>query len=643
MKFHFIDLSDVILKKRKLNAISALGILFFMGVCRPNEYKFNLSIKPSEQIYSGTVYLTYSNIPKDKHIILNCDQTIRIDSVKFKGQELQYMHNDILHTLHISCIFNEENAQGRIMIAISFTGFLNNDEKQGFIYIDDSTCALHLFPNFSSLFIPNDIMNECNAFHLYNISGNVVVEKADQIVISSFPFPQVSKFIREQKMFRFLAEEACPLPYFSMVIGNYTLFENQSSLPKMQTKLLLYYDENVESQNVNSFFSFLATSIFAIEKIFSLSTNCIQIVDVIDFPENESNTFGLIIFTPETLNSFTENKHFLIKQIIKQLLHLFPATANECWIIEGLSSYLAFVIVPLIDTFERNEFDFGSIMEVDIENYQLQCFRKALNSDNDPHGRSLNQTLSNLDDDVLFDPISIYKSTCLFKMLLHNKSFNDLRSVLGKLKVNEQISFTYEQFIESFQIESYFICYFNNPGYPILILDDNLTLHQTRFTLAKASDFLWTIPLVILVAEIHSSKNDESNSSHEKEQIKEIKTISFRLNKKEIDLTSILQQEGVDYHKENAFILINPFCESLCRIWYKGQWITKLAQYADTISSTKYRNSLFNVFIDLTALQDMGLIDKQILTHFHMFEIPRNIRKRFPLVRGNGSVLCSYQ
>lgn len=690
------------------------------------EYKFHLNLKTAEEVYMGSVFITFSKIPSNQLIILNCNDNLNIKSVRHRGKNIPFDYNNFTHTLHISCKIDngdqlnndtiqsnddkqkENQTNSPFIVGISFEAPLNTDIK-GFAYIDEMTAVLQLFPNFSSLFIPCDLFTSENgdisnefSFKISDISLNITPGESSQIAVCSAPFPQVSDFIQNRKMFKFPTIKM-PLPYFSIAIGNYNQYEiqlNRKSGLNSDIKILFFFDSYIDEGLVYSIMIFFQKVIVKIEKALRLKpfSNCIQIVDVYGYNQEESNTAGIVIFTPETLNDFEHNEHFIIKQLIKQFLCIFPNTVNENWIIEGLSSFLSLAILHSIRNEKENEntndnkenentneiqnektcekekenintnenknenenknqdketdiliqdkideiqseideeFCDDSLIEIEQYFYQMVFFRKLLNTDSTSQVNSLSEPISMVDDDTMFDSIYTHKSTCLFRMLFLNKTYGYLRQSLARFTKHdeEHLSFTIANFLEAFdcnQKEPYFESYFQNPGYPIIIVDDDLIIHQVRFAYSRnLTDYLWKIPLKIIVLSIN-----ENESS-----FNEVKTVSLLFDKKEINLNLILNIDNFD----QKLILLNPCSETICRVWYKGRWLSKISENAENLSKSIFKNDLFNIFMDVKALSDLGYINKKLIEPFQMFEIPHDLIRRFPMSRGNGSILSSYQ
>lgn len=662
------------------------------------DYKLNLNVKIADEVYTGSAFITFSNIPSNKYFILNCDKSIIINSVRYRGKGIPYNYNQFSHILQISSEIedydqipnsnndnnndsnNNNNNQNDtnttvteksdFVVGISFEAPLNPDGK-GFVYVDDETAFVHLFPNFSSQFIPcdlftseeSDVNNQQNSTFLpkfqykqANISMNITPGEGSQIVACSIPFAKVSDFINNRKMFRF-EKLKFPLPYLAVAIGNYNKYEieinkelnGNSNEIDSTTKIHFFFDSHIEENSIDSIISFIEKVATKIEKAFNLKPfeNCLQIADVYSFPEEESNTAGIVIFTPETLNEFNKNELFITKQIIKQFLNVFPATVNENWIIEGLSSYLSLVILHSLSIEKENEkkefefeFENNSMIEINQNLYQLKFFRVTLNTDSTSQVNSIAEKISLIDDETLFDSVYINKSTCLFRMLFLNKNFEFCRNSINKMKerAESEESLTTENFLDSFnciQSEPYFESYFKNQGYPIVILDDDLTIHQTRFTFSRNStDFLWKIPLKIIVLKLNTDDNSKSENI-----FNEIKTVSLLFDKKEFNLKNSIQIENLD----DKLLIVNPNSETICRVWYKGKWMSKICENTEFLSKSKFRSDLFNIFMDVTALSELGFVNKKIVESFKMFEIPQELRRRFPMSRGNGSILSTFQ
>lgn len=656
------------------------------------EYKINLNVRTADQIYMGSVFITFSNIPESMHIILNCDEKLLITAVKNKGKEIPYSYNQYSHTLHISCQVENDNiyppsdetnnntqANGsditcnnsntnnnldvqnnpkepkttKYIVCVQFQSQINPDH-QGFFYVDDATAAIHLFPNFSYLFVPcdtftgesSDINNQGKtelsskfSFKFTDISVTITAGESPQVAVCSIPSPQAINFINNRMMFKF-GKLKIPLPYFSAAIGEFQKYEieinpKNDTNSEHNTKIHFFFDSYIEEQYYESIISFFGKAITIIEKLFNLKpfSNCIQIADNLNYPEDQSNTAGLIIFTPETLVAFDQNKHLLIKQILKQYINIFPATVNENWIIEGLSSYLALVVIDELEN--PSEFDIHSIMNIGQISFQNDFFRKALNSDSTSQVSSLEEKIELIDDDTLFDSLFTLKSTCLMRMIFVNKTFEYTQNFFQKLneKIEKDEFLTFEIFYDAFnsiQCEPFFESYFKNQGHPIVVVKDDLKMHQTRFSASRNSqNFIWSIPLKITVLNVKEELNGI--------EFEVCETVSLLFDKKELNLNDYLH--SVD---EKKILIINHNSESFCRVWYKGAWMKKLCDFAEKLAKTEFESDLFNVFLDATALSDLGFVDRKLLESFEMFQIPPNLQRKFPRLIGS-STLSEYK
>ena len=88
------------------------------------------------------------------------------------------------------------------------------------------------------------------------------------------------------------------------------------------------------------------------------------------------------------------------------------------------------------------------------------------------------------------------------------------------------------------------------------------------------------------------------------------------------------------------WIVINPSCKSLCRVWYKQKLRAKLSK-CDAVSGIDASVMKYNWI----ALHDMGLVSADSPLEFdeHQLELmTRFPTRRMPLIRGNNSLLASF-
>ncbi|OHS97796.1 hypothetical protein TRFO_09212 [Tritrichomonas foetus] len=563
------------------------------------DYTIKLLVRPISMSYVGTVFYTINKVPSNHQLVLKCDKSIQINTVRQKGVDLKYMYNVVKHTLHIACI----NESPSFPYAISFIGSLEH-YKEGFSYIDDSTAVIQLFPNFGSLFIPCQ-----NTFDISNISANITVEEDGQSAICSIPCSHIQPLVRNQRSFVFPKSEL-PFSFFSLVVGVYEKFEGTSN---KGTKLIIYLDHTIlsdeENQTLNdlgnNYLSLFSILLNEIEEKLNLVPhfNTIQIANISTVIASENNTTGLLLFTNSILKNHKNRKLYISKQIIKQYFPFYPKSINEFWIIEGISTFLA---LRLFFTPEEA-----------LEIYQNQFFIKILNSDTDKSIRALGDPIyidinSDDDNEEIFDDIYCLKSVCFIYQLLSNKTLVEISFYLQKL-INFGKILTYESFLKAFECQKY-DCFVKNSGYPIILLNDDLTLKQIRFTPSKnTKNIVYSLPL----------------------------NITYIKNTEKFQQTLIFQEEEIKLNQElndSDYILINPCCESLCRVWYRGKWLGKIITNLFDIP----KQTQVNIKCDMTALGDMGLVNKKKIEDLDIIHTNVN-RRRFPLVRGNGSLISTFQ
>ena len=562
------------------------------------EYKINIIVKPKKYVYFGTIFINIDNISSSSEIILECHERLRIKSVRQRGVELHFLYNQLNRKLHIPWLNDNIN-----QFAISFECSLEPDEEEekGLFFMSDSIAVLNIFPNFSHLFIPS-----ISPFSISDISATITVEEDFQTVISSTLCSEIKPLVRNQRSF-FFPKATMPLSYFMIVVG---YFEKTIIKSEKDTNIILYLDKEMINKQIDDLLNFLKKIIDLIEEKFEMHTksNNIQIVGVTNFPEKENNSYDIVVFQSNTLLCYQTNLIFIVKQIIKLYFAAFPETYNDYWIIDGMASQFSLYL----SNFLINE---GISRHADVDkSYQCEFFIPLLNRDIDNNSKSLNEEFNLSNNEDIFDETMFLKSTCLMHMIFQQKTDDDLKKIANLLTFKRTLTFS--EFQNTLNINS-FLSYIDNPGYPLVIVDDDLTLHQTLFSTSyytkSNQKTIWSIPLFIQIY-----KDGQITS----------KEILFNKTEEKLNIDS-----------DCDWLVINGNCQSICRIWYKGKWLSKIINNFQNIPQT----AALNIKCDYTALSQMGLVNKNILNNFNSIEIPPGLTKRFPLIRGNGSYLASLQ
>jgi puromycin-sensitive aminopeptidase len=537
----------------------------------PSDYVLSLIPNIPAKTFTGTESLTFVKYADSEFADLFADKTIHISSVTQGDQALRYTHED--NRLRI---FGDSLASGTVVI--SYVGSL--DQKSfGWYWITDRCCSTHFEATHARAAFP--CFDEPSFKATFKIS--ITVPK-DLTAISNMPAEAIWT---EDAVKHFEFHRSPPMCTYllAFAVGDFELVSGFTkrgvpidvfALPGKKDLMLYPLDEAIKATEwYEDFFKVN----YALPRL--------QLLAVPELQSGGMENFGLIIFREECLlGKAGVTSIFLLRWIAETVAHeiahqwsgnaVSPKFWDSLWLNEGFASIMPCLVFADI----HPDWKWW-------EEFQKSSFKTALLADDSDFTHPIHHAVESEGAiEGLFDDISYSKAACVIRMLMAKIGKNafqrclheffteflnkcadttDLCTVFGRVLGVDMIPF--------------FDAWTKQCNYPMVILEDDGTLHQKRFSQSGLyEDRHWPIPLVISY-----SKNDE-------------------VQEKMIELGA----EPVKLDLDCDWLKLNKDCTSLCRVWQKGRFFTSLlaAIQAQKVSA----GDKWALLVDYKALAQIGQI-----------------------------------
>ena len=557
-------------------------------------YVCNLLFHDTETVgLKNTLFIEFrGKNPEDNVVKLNAHSSLQIHEVRQKGEKLRFLHDKFNDLLFVMC---DDFLRGPIVVVYDIPVInYETEENNGVCIFDDSTVASMIYPNCLYMFIP--CISQENDFKAQLKVNLTLSNKEKHVVTGSFNYEIME--IQMSDCFKF--EEfvkKIPLNFFAFAIGSFVLY--QSKLPS-GFLIEVYCNEGETFTELE----FLENAICLIENYLELKElGKIQIVLISNYPNDVGGNIGILFLDNHLFVNFDENnKRLVLKKIILYLILTINYTPS-IWIIEGISELLSFKLLEKMNG------------KIDYNYYLLNYYLYVLIND-----IRCDCSLDNYLEIHEFNEISelfIKKSTCIMKMIFDKIGEEMFLKLIKKFLYDfKESSPDHKIFLDIFDKFNYpFVNpWFTQNGYPIVILDNDGNLHQTRFTTSNnSSNEIWKIPL-------------------------EIVKYTKLGNIKE---TIIMDKKEMKLNLENVeMVIINPENKTLCRVMYQKHWLDLICANIDKLS---FEQKIM-MKINILNLAQMGLISKTLIGYFDFPEIklPKNLIRVFPMMRGSKNSLLQF-
>jgi puromycin-sensitive aminopeptidase len=537
----------------------------------PSDYVLSLTPDIPAKTFSGTESLTFVKFGDSEFADLFADNTIRISSVTQGYRSLRYTHES--NRLRI---FGDSLTSATVVI--SYVGSLDQ-QSLGWYWINDRCCSTQFEATHARAAFP--CFDEPSFKATFKISITV---PSDLTALSNMPAEAIwtegavkhFDFHRTPPMCTYLL--AFAVGDFEVVNGftKRGLPIDVFALPGKCDLMRYSLDEAIKATEwYEDFFKVN----YALPRL--------QLLAVPELQLGGMENFGLIIFRERCLLgkagvTSTSLLRWIAETVAHEIAHQWSGNAvspkfwDSLWLNEGFASimpYLAFADI-------HPDWKWW-------EDFQKSSFKTALLADDSDFTHPIHHAVESEGAiEGLFDDISYSKAACVIRMLmakvgidafqrcLHefftefmNKCADttDLCAVFGRVLGVDMIPF--------------FDAWTKQCNYPMVILEDDGTLHQKRFSQSGLyEDRQWPIPLVISYG-----KNDEVQE----------KTIELGAEPVKLDL-------------DCDWLKLNKDCTSLCRVWQKGRFFTSLlaAIQAQKVSA----GDKWALLVDYKALAQIGQI-----------------------------------
>ncbi|KAH0792945.1 puromycin-sensitive aminopeptidase [Histomonas meleagridis] len=538
----------------------------------PLDYSLNLTPNIRAKTFAAVEIITFQQNKPTEHAELFAHNSIKIKSIEQNNKPLKFTHENGRLTIY-------GNSLAESPVKIEYDGALQTN-SMGWYYVNDECCstqfeathARECFPCFDEPTIKSTFQITINIpSHLMALS-NMPVKSVFALEnnIKSYTFHQTPKMctyllalaVGDFDVLTGYTKRGMPVEIYA-VKGNSDLFE---------------YPLAEAIQDIDWYEDFIGVK-FPLPKL--------QCLAVPEFQFGAMENYGLLTFRETTLlakpgKTPIRNCRIVALDVAHELAHQWcgdsvsPKFWDSVWLNEGFATIFPYIL------FEEThpEWDFWS-------DFISSDLVSALSTDASSHTHPIHCNVKSEEEiESVFDSICYSKAGCVIRMLMKKVGNEGMRKVLrsyfsefqNKNADTDDLCNTFTREL-GYDLRPFFDAWTKTTGYPVVILEDDLTLHQIQYTnKGLIEGKTWPIPLTIL-----RSKNGE------------ISEINIELNDKPIKLES-----GYDWIK------VNTGYYSFCRTWHKGQNLTNLL---DAIKSKKLpRIDRWAILNDQRALAKIGVV-----------------------------------
>lgn len=536
-------------------------------------YKLNLVLHPDKMSFNGTVFVIFHEKISEAFVIMNVADSIKIKSVRQQGNILPCGINQEMHLLQI-----QSDDFMAFPIAITYEGSLGND-KEGLYCDENGTIACQFYFNNLSKLIPcfDDLENAKFLLNVATSRGTVVASSA----------LTGSQIILGDTQFKFAETEFIQSRCIGLAVTQYERVERGS--------LHFYgiYESLIDS--LTPIYDYIGV-LFG-----TVHSGPVSIIAVEQYPVEVPSPLGIIFVPSGIMENVTECVLYLLKQLVNQWIgcRMMINDYSKMWIFEGLATYLSYFLYAQV---------FGDSKIWD--HFVTKHFVSVLVDDTSSGVPPLSRELDEICADEVFDPLTISKAACLFRMSLENSGIDTIKDFVMQCTGS---------FVDEETICDVFGAWMNDwmesPCYPVVAIDidEMFVLQQARFaTSPRGFDVTWSIPIEIVYSERGETKTQKVMLSEEMLEIS-------------------VDKENVDW------IVVNPECKSLCRVLYKGN-LRCYVKKCDCLGEIDKALITYN----FRSFKDMGLISAAALKEmeFESELLPKFRTRVMPLIRGNGSAIA---
>ena len=544
----------------------------------PTHYDIKLKTDIKSKKFDCIVEYQFQQNQETDKIELFADKSIQIQEIVETGTEnkIEYDHKE--NRLYIKGDIKQFVKSG---VTIKFIGSLDQPNT-GFYYINDTTAstqleathARELFPCFDEPSIKSTFKFTLTSPKDLTVFSNTPVESSS--IDGDF---KTSVFVKTPKMCTYL---------FAIVIGNFVTATKKTksgvdivvaAVPEKKDYLNEPLDECAKYVEWYEDFTQVPFPLPAL-----------QVVAVPDFIFGAMENFGLVIAREScslgnsklgSLNGFMKamktNAHEIAHQWAGDCVS--PAWWNAVWLNEGFATIFPSIIFEQI----HPDWDFWSM-------FFMTDLKWGLEFDQTLHTHPIH-TECNSEEEIegSFDDIVYSKAGLFIRMLMYHVGYDNFRAALRVYfkrfmysnADTEDLKQCFAEVLNNQEINQLFDCWTKQSGYPLVILNDDGTLVQKRFTIDGLLDQKWIIPLYIAIG-----RKDGS--------VEEMKIV--------------MNEEKMKLNIEGDFewIKLNTGIKSLCRTIVKGKYFDMLISAIKNGKVSTY--DMFSALYDMFECAKVGVV-----------------------------------
>jgi aminopeptidase N len=539
--------------------------------------------------FHGIETIVFSSVcdPEVRQIELHADESLRINSVRQNEANIAFNHT--------GCVLSVESADFPASpIIIDYDGSLC-DQCIGFFYVNDYSCATQFEPNYARRAFP--CFDEPCVKSTYSISLEIPVALS---ALSNLPCSAVQEISSSSKIVKF---ETTPEMCSYLVAFSVGIYDSLSGTTPRGLPICIYVSKNARA-NLHFALSEAIKAVDWLERYYGMNFDLpqLQILGCPKFMNGGMENYGLIIMAEVFFTSIipdaaytdtgvSATEMFIVSGVCdpsvmelsipmlhgKSLLELswgademIMSLFTQMLTQKGCRSITAQVITHEIvhmwagdmvspkwwDSLWLNE-GFATLMPTLMFAEYHQNFEFL-----SLHDAALNQVALCLDAMEKSRPVhgGIVAECDPFDLLSYNKAgmvLGMLRRMVGSWRFQEAVrtymkkwyrkSLDTSDLLQSLNeslgmdLSQFFDAWIYNSGFPLIVVEDD-TIRQMPFCDAGT---LWPIPLRIRYA----------NSTGR------VETVDV-----------VLTGEVMELPVKADWIIVNPGCESFCRVWLVGNW-----------------------------------------------------------------------
>lgn len=509
----------------------------------PLNYKLEFEVDIPAKVFSTTEYIDFHQNKVGAEFAELFADKMKIKSVSQGNCALKYTHEG-----QRLKIFGKDLCKSPVKI--EYDGVLQTNGI-GFYYVNDKCCSTQFEATHARICFP--CFDEPSVKSSFEI---VVKIEGDLMALSNMPVKSISTLKNGKKIYTFHKTPKMCTYLLAICIGQFDVLTGYTKRG-MPVEIYGVAGNNMElfqfpldeAINVINWYEDFIGIQFPLPKL--------QCIAIPEFQCGAMENYGLITFRETTLFAKPGVTSVNLCKVVSidvahEIAHQWcgdsvsPKLWDSLWLNEGFATIFPFIAFETLhpeqkfwEDFIRSDLASALAIDSSENTHPIHC---SINSDEEIES--------------VFDSICYSKAGCLIRMLINKigieKTQKALKSYFSEFQNSnadtDDLCNTFSRELGE-DMHGFFDAWTKRTGYPLVILEEDLTLHQIQYTnKGLVEGKTWPIPLTIL-----RSKDGVQSE------------IKIELNDKPIQL-----EGGYDWIK------VNSQSYALCRTWHKGKNFTKL-------------------------------------------------------------------